>query len=400
MKLSITSDNAIIIRVQSTKEEIPCRVCGRPTKPYEKGRTLKLQHLSILGKKADVEITPSHGVCPYCKDKTTTTQTLSWYERNGHYTKAYEKHLMLSLINSTISDVCIKEGIGKHAMQNIIDRYINKEARWDDIDNIGIIGIDDISLKKGYKDFVTLITSRFDDTIKILAVIKGREKAEIKAFLSKIPSEKQKTIIAVCSDLYDGYIYAAKEAFLNSVPIVADRFHIAKLYRKCLVDLRIKELKKLRKKLSTKKYQSLKPAIAILKKNQEHIDKDDLNELEKLFEYSPLLKIAYQYCRKLTVIFNTKHSKVIADTKIDEWIEMVESSELTCFDKFIQTLKKYKKEITNYFINRHNSGFVEGFNNKVKVIKRRCYKILNVDHLFQRIFLDLSGYKMFRFASI
>jgi hypothetical protein len=30
-------------------------------------------------------------------------------------------------------------------------------------------------------------------------------------------------------------------------------------------------------------------------------------------------------------------------------------------------------------------------NNKIKVIKRRCYGILNVKHLFQRILLDLSG---------
>jgi transposase len=26
----------------------------------------------------------------------------------------------------------------------------------------------------------------------------------------------------------------------------------------------------------------------------------------------------------------------------------------------------------HYFIDRHTSGFVEGFNNKLKVIKRRC----------------------------
>jgi len=30
-------------------------------------------------------------------------------------------------------------------------------------------------------------------------------------------------------------------------------------------------------------------------------------------------------------------------------------------------------KITNYFINRQTSGFVEGLNNKIKVIKRRCY---------------------------
>ena len=38
-----------------------------------------------------------------------------------------------------------------------------------------------------------------------------------------------------------------------------------------------------------------------------------------------------------------------------------------------------------------NDGFVEGFNNKVKVLKRRCYGIFNLKHLFQRIFLDFSG---------
>src|SRR4029434_8840593 len=52
-------------------------------------------------------------------------------------------------------------------------------------------------------------------------------------------------------------------------------------------------------------------------------------------------------------------------------------------------------DIANYFIDRHTSGFVEGFNNKLKVIKRRCYGIVNVTHLFQRIQLDLYGYSLF-----
>ena len=33
--------------------------------------------------------------------------------------------------------------------------------------------------------------------------------------------------------------------------------------------------------------------------------------------------------------------------------------------------------------------------NKINVIKRCCYGILNVDHLFQRIFLDIRGYSLF-----
>jgi transposase len=52
-------------------------------------------------------------------------------------------------------------------------------------------------------------------------------------------------------------------------------------------------------------------------------------------------------------------------------------------------------EIANYFLARLNSGFVEGLNNKIKTIKRRCYGIFNTSHLFQRIFLDLEGYQRF-----
>lgn len=34
-------------------------------------------------------------------------------------------------------------------------------------------------------------------------------------------------------------------------------------------------------------------------------------------------------------------------------------------------------------------------NNKLKVVKRRCYGILNVTHFFQRIQLDLYGHSLF-----
>ena len=36
----------------------------------------------------------------------------------------------------------------------------------------------------------------------------------------------------------------------------------------------------------------------------------------------------------------------------------------------------------NYFVNRNTSGFVEGLNNRIKMIKRRCYGIFNIGHLY------------------
>jgi transposase len=50
---------------------------------------------------------------------------------------------------------------------------------------------------------------------------------------------------------------------------------------------------------------------------------------------------------------------------------------------------------SNYFLDRQTSGFVEGLNNKIKVLKRRCYGLLNPARLFQRLHLDLAGYRLF-----
>lgn len=91
-------------------------------------------------------MTPPRGICPTCDDHPTTTQTLSWHDRNGRYTKAYEQYVLLSLVNSTLTDVSIKEDLCETTIQRIVDRNIETEINWKEIKRLGIIGIDEISL--------------------------------------------------------------------------------------------------------------------------------------------------------------------------------------------------------------------------------------------------------------
>jgi transposase len=395
IKIELDRENQFIITVESTKKEIPCHQCGQPTEPYGKGRTVRLRHLPILGKKTFIEITPPRGRCPDCDNNPTTTQQANWYDRKSPHTKAYEKHVLFSLINSTIIDVSIKEDLGYQAIQAIVDRQIEAEVNWKLIKELGLLGIDEISLKKGHSDYVTLVTSRVHEETRIVAVLAGHEKSMIKAFLSSIPKRLCKTIAAVCTDMYDGYVNAAKEVFGKKIPVIVDRFHVAQLYRKSLVSLRKRELKRLKKLLSEEQYRALKPAIAILCHHKEFMTPEEKKIVEPLFNQAPLLKVAYNFCCKLTEIYNSYIDPKTAHQKINVWIMTVEKSGLVCFNKFIKTLKKYQPEIENYFISRDTSGFVEGFNNKAKVLKRRCYGLFNLKHFFQRLLLDFSGYALF-----
>jgi len=307
----------------------------------------------------------------------------------------YEDHILLQLINSTISDVSIKENIGYDVVRGILERKIDTHIDWSQIAKIEVLGIDEISLKKGHKDFVTIVSGYSAGRLLILGVLKDKEKKTVKAFLKSIPVRLRQQIKTVCTDLYEGFINAAKEVFSKKVKITADRFHVAKLYRKGVDKLRVKEMKRLKGELSEDNYKELKGSMWIVRKREENLEPEDIKVLDILFRYSSDLELAYRMSNELTAIFDSNISKFQAKHRFNAWMNGMKKNGLKCFDSFMKTLSKFKDEISNYFIDRHTSGFVEGFNNKIKSIKRRCYGILNIKHLFQRIYLDMSGYGLF-----
>lgn len=396
-RVEFTKNNEIIITVTSTLEGTDCHRGGKKiTAAYGYGREITLRHLSILGKPTYIRIKPKRYQCPDCGDHPTTTQKVSWYEARSPHTKAYETHVLLSLVNSTVADVSLKEGLGYEAVQGIIDRRVSEKVDWHEFKEIAHVGLDEIAPKKGHQDFFTIITTRLaTGAIRVLGVLEGREKATVKKFFSSIPKRLRKTIRVVCSDMYDGYSNAVKEVLGKGVQLVVDRFHVAKLYRKGLDELRKKELKRLKKELPEADYQAFNGVMWLLRKNPAAIKPEELEVLSSLFKHTPLLGSAYVFCYTLTRIFELPLSKAEAKQQLRAWKQLVQESELDCFDSFLSTLDKRLEEITNYFVARKNSGFVEGLNNKIKVIKRRCYGIFKVGHLFQRLFIDLVGYEKF-----
>ena len=387
-------DHEIYINVTSTLEDVLCRNCGSKTKSKGYAEERSIRHLSMNGKDCYLVIKAKRGICEKCDDHPTTNQRLDWYDYKNRHTKAYLQHLLLSLVNSTLEDVATKEKVSTDTLERALQQSVSEKVDWARFKTLDLIGIDEISVKKGYKNYRTIITSKSSQKVRILAVLEGRKKATVKGFFKSIPPKLKGTIQGVCCDMYDGYIYAILEA-LKGVPVIIDRFHVAKLYRKCLVKLRQSELSRLRKTLASKTYKSLKTAIAILRRNTEVVKKEERKELEILFNHSPKLRAGYRLCRSITSIYNSKFGHKRALRGFKEWGDKVAQSDLLCFDGFVQTLTRYQEHIVNYFKGRHTSGFVEGFNNKIKTMKRRCYGISNEKSLFRRLFLDTEGYAVF-----
>jgi transposase len=136
-----------------------------------------LRHLPVLNMATSIKSRPRRGQCRHCEHEPTTTQVLEWYEERSPHTKAYDQWLMKQLVNTTIEDVSMRENIGYDAVLGALDRQIETQVNWSEIDDLGTIGMDEIALKKGRKNYAAVVTARQNDgQSRVLAVLPDRKK--------------------------------------------------------------------------------------------------------------------------------------------------------------------------------------------------------------------------------
>jgi transposase len=396
LQTDLTAAGEFILTVESTLTTTSCHRCGRLiSEPHGVDQPRLLRHLPILGRPLYLRIRPKRFRCPFCDDHPTTTQTLDWYDPNALHTKAYERHLIVQLINSTLSDVTEKEDVSYAALLGVLDRAIATTVDWTTLPPCPTLGIDEIALLKGHRDFVAVITARdVAGELHVVAVLPDRLKATIVAWLTALPVSVRAAITTVCTDMWEGYVSAVEEA-LPDAQIVIDRFHVARHYRDAIDTLRKHEVKRLRNELPQAQHDDLKDILWPLRKREEDLSEEEAQRLKRLFVLSPALKRACSLRDELTRIFDTARSKADGLRRIRFWRQRVERSGLECFESFLKLLDSWLDRIANYFINHESSGFVEGLNNKLKVLKRRCYGLRNIGRLFQRLTLDVDGYRRF-----
>ncbi len=401
LQTCVNERGEIIITIESTKVGTTCRKCGQwITKPHGQDEWVTIRHLPAFGRPSYLRYRPRRYQCLDCEGHPTTTQSLSWHDANSPHSFAYDNHVLLQIVHSTIEDVSFKEGLSYESVVGVLERRIEARVDWTEMADIELLGLDEIALRKGQGNYVTLITGRFQDgEIVILGVLPGHEKAVVVDFLRLIPHRILQGVQAVCCDLWEAYTEAVREEIPNA-RIVADRFHVARHYRDAADDLRKQELHRLKKELLPEDYQTLKGSMHAFRKNARDLNREERKTLQRFFQHAASAKQAYSLRERLTAIFEMTLSQKQAQAKLRRWIHQVQESRLHCFDPFLKLLDTWWQEITNYFVQRENSGFVEGFNNKVKVLKRRCYGIFNLKHLFQRIYLDLHGYRLFAATTI
>ena len=116
---------------------------------------------------------------------------------------------------------------------------------------------------------------------------------------------------------------------------------------------------------------------------------------QRLFTYAPKIEAADHRREERTELFQRDDPQAGAKGAIRAWCTRVRASGLAEFESVLGTIDRWLEEITTSCQARQTRGLVEGFNHRVKGLKRRCYGLFNVGRLCQRLTLDLHGYQRF-----
>lgn len=115
--------------------------------------------------------------------------------------------------------------------------------------------------------------------------------------------------------------------------------------------------------------------------------KDEKKEKnEDIDKYIEVIEAKYPLIKEMKEMFDVFHTLLMGD-EISELHEFIEKYEGTKIDSFVNGLKKDITAVENAISFEISSGFVEGNNNKFKLIKRILYGRSGIVNLFRKCYL-------------
>lgn len=244
-----------------------------------------------------------------------------------------------------------------------------------------VLCIDEFKGNTGhYKYQVSLMDGKTRTPIDI---IECRYKTHLLDYFNNFSLQERKKVKYVVTDLWKTYKDLANTYFPNA-KVVADKFHFVRYSTEAVDTLR----KQVQDKLPKAERKYFKHSRKLLLSRYENLkddkQKEELNYI--LINYSEDLRIVYTEKEEmLKIIRMTDKTKAIES--LNSWIKRNLESDIPALKSCAKTYFNWVKEIRNALEVPYSNGPMEGYNNKIKTLKRVAFGFKNFTHFKARILL-------------
>jgi transposase len=221
-------------------EQCRCQRCGYEDQAHleQNGKQRVVRHLDVWGQPSFWAYEAVFHRCARCHHRQDLIPPFK--RKDASYTYAFEEHVVRLLIGSTEEDVARRLGISAETVGRIVKNQLQDAKTIDPARVIRDVGMDEISLKKRHKLYVTVLTDLTDpERPRLLAVKPGRDEAAGLACLECLTAQQRAQVHSYRVDMGQSFNNACKEGLPNARG-VTDRFHVAKLWNESLDGLRKK----------------------------------------------------------------------------------------------------------------------------------------------------------------
>lgn len=214
---------------------------------------------------------------------------------------------------------------------------------------------------------------------RVLDILPDRKQNCLIEYFSSIPRhERLKVKFFVC-DMWNQYADIARIFFPNAI-IIIDKYHFIRQVTWAIENVR----KRIQKTMPAALRKYYKRSKSLILKRNHKLTEEDKQALDLMLLYNDDLRQAYLLKELFYDICNMNKYSEQRKAFLD-WIKYAESVGIKEFESCIGTFRNWHKEILNAFKYGYTNGATEGYNNKIKVLKRISYGIRNFNRFRNRI---------------
>jgi len=302
------------------------------------------------------------------------SEQLSWM-KNPFYTKRFAYYVGKRCQNATIREVANELCLDWKTAKSMEMDYMREKLKRAGKPSPRVVGIDEISVRKGH-DY-RIVVSDLELGRPIWFGGKDRTEESMDLFWEELGPKKAEKVRLAVMDMWEAFENSAV-MYATQAAILYDKFHVMKKLGEAMDAVRRSEYKNLPK--TERAY--IKGNRYILLSHKQNLDLKGRSRLKALLAVNKRLSTAYMLKESFGQLWDYQYPGC-AQRFLDNWKSSLKGQGLKPYEKFVETVERHWDGIVAHCNpeNKVSLGFVEGLNNKIRVIQRRAYGLRDEEYL-------------------
>lgn len=310
-------------------------------------------------------------------------ERLDFLADNPFYTKRFAWHVGRRCRASTIKDVAEELHLDWHAVKELDKEYMRVQLERTGVPGPKAIGIDEISIRKGHTYRIVV-----SDLIRRRPIWFGgedRSEASMEKFYDWLGEKKTRGIRLAVMDMWKPFRNVTSRRAPQAA-ILFDKFHVMRHLNDALDKIRKSEYARLQGK--DRRY--IKGQKYVLLTSHDNLSTDGRKALKTLLAANKRLNTAYLLKESFGQLWSYQQEGW-ARRFFENWKASLKWQRLKPYEKFAAMIERHWDGIAAYCRpeNKVSLGFVEGLNNKIRVIQRRAYGLRDEEYLRLKILTSM-----------